>query len=299
MKKLFTRFQGLALDKSRNYFLVTSHGQTASMWLAGILNKIPGVYCTHGYTYPPMQAKLEEITHHDIYHRERSSKRFERLPLKQYFREISQATDAPIVGNVLSFYLGRLLDRSSRWQLNNKSLKIINVIRHPITRINSTLKTWDPHGEGALPPFVPVDFLNHCTHIIEYVTKHYKVDVNSSKAKSFIVALLAMQHIARDVRMAKKISVSNVKYEDLTRDINVFSDVLSHLTGLYSTESKQQINDIFHCDKINAHNKGASDDPEIQYEQWEPWQQAAYSYVSRLSDISSTYAEFQYKFLVP
>ena len=90
--------------EKKQHFLITSHGQTATLWLAIALNKHPKIFCTHAYSYPPAAAE-------EIHRLNASNERFWSLSVKDYFNELEAVNlIKPVMGNVHAFTYGRLTD---------------------------------------------------------------------------------------------------------------------------------------------------------------------------------------------
>jgi hypothetical protein len=293
VRKFISRIPAL----NRHCFLVTSHGQTASMWLAAVLNNIPEVFCSHGYTYPPRPAALHEITTDDLVLRDQSAARFNTLPVKKLFSEMREVTDKPIVGNVLAFYLGRLVHRMRNIEKYYRTYTIANVIRHPLVRLTSTLKTWHPPGEENVEPsFVPIDFHTRCTHIREFIAQSHQVDFTKVMNKSFVVCLLAMEDIAKDVSLAKAKNIPNFKCEAITGNVDDFRKFVLYLTNGKAKLTPDQWQELFSSKKINAHNKTGPAQPAEQYQLLEPWQQDAFKFMMKHTDMLNVYDGYGYDF---
>lgn len=298
MKQLLRRFFKDSSDTNQHHFLITSHGQTASMWLAAVLNCIPEIFCTHGYAYPPRPAKLEEITPDELTSREISAKRFETLSLDDFFSELRHATNKPIVGNVLAFYLGRLLSRVNKAKLKKRKFTLVNMIRHPVTRLTSTLKTWNPLDEDSSPAFTDLDFATRCNHFKDYILQAHQVDLTTHRNKSFVVALLAMEDITNDIRLAKLNHIPNIKYEDITTDKNYFGNFIQHISADRIKLSPDVLNSLFSSKRINAHNRRSNGEHEAsrQFQLWEKWQQDAFKFAMERTNMLHVYEGYNYDF---
>lgn len=277
MKNFIKHLLGIHIhsDKYENFFLITSHGQTASMWLAGVLSRIPEVFCTHGYSYPPQAAHLEELSSDEWALRRGSAERFNTLPLSTLHAELKSATNKPIIGNVLAFYLGRLFSRAGA--VHRRGVTVVNIVRHPVTRLTSTLKTWNISPDFA-PPFVELDFNTRCDHLKNFIMKsHKKVDFSTSD-KTFVVSLLAMEDISNDIKLANWHQIQNVKYEEMTTNKEVFSNLVKKVTSNQVNLSQDFLDNLFSSKRINPHNNTGITEADLQYQSWDKWKQDTFKF---------------------
>lgn len=291
---------GYETNKNKRYFLITSHGQTASMWLAAVLNRIPQVFCSHGYTYPPQAADLDELSNNEWALRQACFDRFQHLSLSNYFQELKSASDLPVIGNVLAFYLSRLFSKGgtpakTKRFLKRKNIVVANMVRHPVTRLTSTLKTWSNDESDVVPDFIQHDFNTRCHLMRLFLRKNHNVDFSINKNKAFLVALLAMEDISNDVKLANLHNIQNLKYEDITTDKQAFKKLIDLVTGQMEL-AYDHVDDLFASKKINAHNNTGISEAHKQYQSWEPWQQDAFKFTMERTDLLKTYHETGYDF---
>lgn len=289
------------LLKRQYFFLITTHGNTASVWLASAFNQYPDVFCTHGYDYPFPKNGIEpaEITAEQQNKRnEMTQKRFWRLTLHEFLYEIQRVTKKPVVGNVHAYTFGGLLRLLPGLQRKHRqNLIILNMVRHPVTRVNSMYKMFVSPDGLRVADFVESDFANRCHHFHDYLAKKYQLEY-TPKAKAFLVALLALEDITRDVVLANQYGYQNIVFERVTTDSRYFTEILKRIVDPYEALNADVAESVFKATpKVNQHNVGGNASAEEQYRTWESWQQDAYRYVVNLMRMDNVYAEFDYQLI--
>ena len=85
------------------YFIIFSAGATATKWIAASLGKHPDIFCSHGYTYPPSQAKSKEYTLDELRKLRKDKKRFYKISPENYFNELSSNINKKFLGCIHLF----------------------------------------------------------------------------------------------------------------------------------------------------------------------------------------------------
>lgn len=283
--------------KSKEFFIIASHGQTATMWFASALNRHPHIFCEHGYMYPPEGANGREFTLEEFKKRsEVTASRFWDLSIDQYIGELRDCTNELFAGSVHAFTYGRLANLMDVAPISfTDRLTILNMVRHPITRITSTFKCWNPVDAEKPSEFVFLskDFETRCGHLVEYINKRHQIEF-TPQDKSFIVAILSLEDITQDMVRAKQNKVYNICFEKLISDVTYFCNVVRRITG--NKLSHASIAELFHTKQVNKHNHQQERTPEQQYALWEPWQQDVFQFIVERHNMKEVYAEFDYAF---
>lgn len=289
------------LLKKKNYFLITTHGNTASLWLASALNQYPGVFCTHGYDYPFPATGIEprEITAEEQAKRGRVIReRFYDLSLAEFFHETQSVTSKPILGNVHAYTISRLIKLLPHFsEKHRQRLKIFNMVRHPVTRINSMYKMFVDEEGLAFADFVERDFETRCEHLRGYLAKYHSIEI-TNKVKAFVVSILALEAISSDVMLANQYGIENISFERVTTDSAYFTELLRKIVNLYCEFKPEIAEAIFAATpKINRHNNDQNLNAQQQYAAWLPWQQDLYRYMVQRMGMNDIYTEFGYELM--
>jgi hypothetical protein len=288
LKRLFGK-------KGKRYFLIASHGQTATLWLASAINRYPGVFCSHAYNYPPEGAQGRNLTGEENQIRiEMSANRFWTLDLNDFLSEIDNVTDHSIVGNVHAYTYGRvrqLLPTLTRAQRSN--FMAFNMVRHPVTRVMSMFRCWYNEETDQVAEFVNIDFKNRSDHIKNYILGRHKVEF-STRDKAFIVSLLAMEDITKDAALASKDNIENISFEKVTADQDYFIKLMRAIVGAEHFDSDVAASIFFETPLINKHNKSARLSIEEECGALQDWQRDALKFISDNSKMNDVYSGFGY-----
>lgn len=287
------------IKKSKpNEFVIASHGQTATLWLAAALNANKSIFCTHGYNYPPVATQIAEISIADQVARDNlTAERFWQLSLNEFMNELRANTNLPVIGNVHAFIYRRIHSLTRfRFRLRSRKITIMNMVRHPVTRVESMVRCWtnsDP--DRQVIPFVEHDFEHRSFHIRKQIENKYSLD-HTQDYKKFVVALLAIEDITKDILLAYTRGNRNIQFEKITTNLDYFSDVVTELLPeKYVVQS--EIEDMFSkTPKLNQHNKTNNPQtPEYIYNCWSDWQKEAFDFVIKSSGLDKIYTKLGYE----
>ncbi|VVC76482.1 hypothetical protein AQUSIP_17950 [Aquicella siphonis] len=294
VKSLIARY-----TQKKRYFIIASHGQTATLWLASALNQHQKIFCTHGYSYPVESADGRDHTPEQEQRRiQATNDRFWDLSVHAYLKELEEAASKPVIGNVHAFTIGRLLDLLPACpKETRRHLTLMNMVRHPVSRTVSTYKCWtNEHDETVIAPFVEKDFNTRCNHIIDYLTSRHAIDFNNNRNKNFVACLLVMEDITRDARLAEKKKIHNIKYEDITSDMDYLGKITRQLLGWRHKLSASELEQMFSQNRINRHNKQQAATPDQYFENWNDWQRDGFKFIAQRNDMKNVYSRQGYDF---
>jgi hypothetical protein len=277
----------------KRYFLITSHGQTATLWLAAVLNSHPSIFCSHAYSYPPIGAEPRELTiQEDLQRQKDASQRFWNLSLSDFFSELEHHSCKDIIGNVHGFTYGYLAPKLDQLPKQIKQhLEILNLLRHPVSRLMSMVRNWIKEEEQhQVVDFVAHDFTHRCTHILDFlIQRHQNIDLEHAQHKTFIVGLLAIEDITRDAMLAKKHCIPNLQFEQITSDTTCLLNILKRISGGSLSKKDRNLANIINIQQINQHNSRTKTSVQNQYEQWQPWQKHAFQFIMTRNDVGRFY----------
>lgn len=275
------------LLSGKRYFIVTSHGNTGTMWLAMNLNEHEKVFCTHSYQFPIIEpAEKLRIEKCGVNLLDNINANFWTLKLDDFFDQQERATKKPINGNVHAFIFARL------WQMlpelsyqRKRNLAVMNMMRHPITRINSCYHHW-LEGDANKFKFIDLDIKNNCKHILEFLSRRKHTVEPTYENKAFIVALLQSEHVAADVLLANKNGVPHIKFEEMTKSPDQYNMIFKHLT---KNENPNKL--ISSGDHKHGHNPDSKLSAHNQYDIWQDWKKDAFDFVFHNSNMATIYKD--------
>ncbi|MBN2644223.1 MAG: hypothetical protein JXR59_01970 [Desulfuromonadaceae bacterium] len=129
------------------YFIVTTYGRTASHWLTKVLNTHAEIVCNHGCfggRVAPLVAvgtQVSEEYNLDAIRTEAEAV-WRQSSLDDIFDRLEKEFSAKYYGNIHGFSWSFLNDKLANERVGRK-INIVNVVRHPINRIISSLNEWE------------------------------------------------------------------------------------------------------------------------------------------------------------
>lgn len=283
--------------KKHMRFAITSYGHTGTTWLATILNMHPQIVCVH---------RLSDPYDDSVYHLSSLYK-----PVKGvagYYDWISRwgTKDTKAVGNVHGLRLKWLLDEAilaehfSNQQAQifgdlyldaddkfdqhyRKIIKInqnpdhnmiyVNMIRHPITRIESCYVYWTKKVHRMYGLIGQVGY--HKLFDMLELMMVYGVPIDSEKKLVFLLAMVEEQLAYADMYDAIKLGIPQVRYEDIIVNPQALEDLIIYISAGKIKPSKQEVLDMIQTAPINVGNRKHVTPAEI-YASWEDWQKLAF-----------------------
>jgi len=214
------------------------------------------------------------------------------LSIDDYFDVIEGNAEAEVFGCVhtyaLDSFLGRLQTEQPR-----RSFQISNVIRHPITRIESF---WRRNtAVGAEVPKHKAFFHRRYSEnklaqeLSKQVSRRHKINWKESNNWYFVLAVLNMVGDRAEI----DIEADHVRMEDLVGDADAFRGLFEHLTAGAIVPGEDYIENVAASAPMNEQN-AKNTEPEEQFAQWDAWKQDLVREVSRRYDFPKGYGRFGY-----
>lgn len=240
-------------------FLITSHGHTATTWLALVLSSHPEIGCSH-HTYslqPPK--KLKPSLHAPI-------------SLVNYFAELkSQAKPQfKAIGNIHGFVYSEIQQQLKKMP----NLTVVNMIRHPISRIESARSNWLKTKKAL--DIANAEFYQESLRYAELVNKKYKLDFKSNiNAYMFLKALSQQDQVYTDMRLAKENKILQIKYEEITKDPALLGKLINYITHGKVQVSYPMLKILISKPAQNTNNVKKLTEQQV-YATWPEWQKYAF-----------------------
>lgn len=259
-------------------FLLTSDGSAATTWLSQVLNNIHTVYCTHYNA--DLNGELIDVEH---------------ISVEKYFQTIKSKanTDSKYVGNVHGYILNMLQDVELP-----QNLIIANLIRHPITLLDSSEKFWakKKRGKEFYNYFIkhlddsPNNFftksVNHYTpsyaEALEYdreLQKKYKIDpsdYNTFEYWVFLINLGRFDRIHANMQTADALGIPQFKFEDYTQDPKTLQNIILYITNNQKAISNHTASRLVNIPAQNV-TRDSKPSPEQIYTSWSDWKKVAFA----------------------
>lgn len=275
-------FSTIAYGK-KHYFLITALGQMGTFWLASQLNKHPSIFCTHAYDKPLWGATGAPLTGEEG-ERQRSiiKTRLGTLKLRHFLNEHAQATNKYFVGNVHAYNVDQVV--LMKQQESMKSIRVVNLIRHPVSRIRSMFNCikneWFKEGYIDHLSFVPKAYLSQGRPIVQELFPSRLTEFDDSLDKQFFIyAVLHEKRSAAHAALAQQHQIPNLRYEDLTTSKEHLRQLVNYVCGDTLPHVDNWLSQDVTYKKANPHSGLETHTLEAVFKAWEPWQKSLYDYI--------------------
>lgn len=262
-----------------NQFIVTSQGLAATRWLCHVLAAHGDVYVAHG------RHSLESIVSEGAKVRdlEDCNSSYDSLTLgiqlitfyeTQTLAEIFTAykttmPSAKAYGCVHSFSLRTLIEKASSLSENlTDNFKIVNLVRHPISYIESHIGLVKVARLHRLPIHQHYSETMFQNALSRYPELHLFEVPNTDDFIDFTVSCLSCVNQQQDFRYS---SFSSIPMERITSNVEELTALCQYLTGL--DFSDVGLDKLIQRGSINSHRQNQANDPLEIYDSWETWKQ--------------------------
>lgn len=291
----------MPIDEAPAYFIVACMGHSGSTWLSEMLGRHPDIVCSHAYEPPPFSipgdaaagAVNAGATPEEIQRRLNEARyRIRTLPLDELFQELFRYAEARAYGNI-HMYNVRSLRASAQRFPPSTSIKVANLIRHPVAWVDS--RTGNFIGQmnrsaSAVQEFH--DSYASCQEDLEPLVAEYGLDLTEREVLAFLAAVTHLGGLIGDVLAWPDIWF--VKMEDLTCDRESFAHFVREITAGKITADAQYLDSVFAESKRNTHSKNSGLEAEERYTAWSEWQRRAYGMMSRRFRVPEVYGKLGY-----
>ncbi len=279
---------------NENFFIVTCHGWSGSLWFAHAMNLHEKIICTHSAMnkLASMEAYDEEKT---VKVRKLARDQREDISMLDLFLEIRNNGRADAYGCVHTL---RLRDVPSMLTRNRIPCQFMNLVRHPVNLVNSGFGQIDEMSSYDV--FVMIDICDSLRNEMDFfieLAELYELNLCDQQVKSFLCACYHMMHLAQDLNTSPDIEMDFIKMETLTQDRGYYTSIIDKLTRKSIEMDDDYLDRVFQSGEIHKHRKGQKKLTAVeQYKVWEPWQQHAFSFLIEKSGIEKQYRKLGYDF---
>ena len=288
-------------------FIVTSHGWSASNWLAFALNKHPEILCTHSARNIVASAREmnsnENLRRHlKTLHQGYVSRQNESLD--NIYATIEGNGSARLYGSVHVVRLRDLPIIYEKFGPSKRFFNIINLIRHPISLV------WS--GYGQFQELFRYDLnelhwtsgkvLKYGKEFIYQLADKYEINVGELENLAFLGASAVLSSLRLDFDAEKRLKdIPNVafhghiKMEEVTKQPKQLKQIISLLSeGELSTQF-EYIEDVYRSGIVNQHKSDPNKrDAEKRYAQFSAWQKEAFVHFLNCFDLRKEYEKIGY-----
>jgi hypothetical protein len=283
-------------------FIVTSHGWSASNWLAFILNQNSHITTSHSAANlldeklsNNIKDKLKDF--HDGYKNRQSR------PIDESYDFIESHGNADFFGSVHLYRLRDLPVQYEKFKNPKRNFNVVNLIRNPIDLV------WSGYGQFKDLFKTDINELHWTTgkiledkDFIYHLNDKYDLLIGDYENLAFIGAARVLGSLRLDLDAMDKIEnipfikyLGEVKMEDVTSKPEILKGLVLKLTNNEIEVSKEYLNEIYKIGQINKHKQ---DNKKItsqeRYESLKDWQQETLLYYLNKYNIIEAYKSFGY-----
>jgi hypothetical protein len=276
--------------KEPNYFFVTSYGRTATMWLTHALDLHPDIVCTHGPSLHHSEGS------EDFVQIQKTASLFYAIGLKKILASIGAGSNKKCIGNIHA-YTALNLSIKQNAERDAPRIRSVNLLRHPITRINSFWGRfrYERTLNSPMAQWINEESLKQPRYqqVLQELQSHHDVTIESFDERAFFHAVMQMSTDSGDL----PIHVPHIVSERLVADIDYFCYVLELLIGDDIPISTDYLSSVTKLGKLNAAKDGGRSAIQV-FEEWQPWQRTLFLLFLRdHPSLQEAYTSFGYSLL--
>jgi len=290
-------------------FIITSHGWSASNWLAYALNLHPRVVCSHSArnlladeksmnSNANLKRHLADLHKGYVSRQERS--------IDCAYREINSMGEADLYGSVHVYRLRDLPVVYEKFGASKDAFNVMNLVRHPVSLV------WS--GFGQFKDLFRYDLnelhwtsgkvLENGQALLSRLSETYDLNVGELDNLAFLGAAAVLGSLRLDldaldktVRLPDVRFMGHIKMENVTRTPEVLARAIEALSDQTLLAEEPYLNAVYDAGVVNEHKKdGNKFDAASRYLQFAPWQKEAFGYFFSKYDLEPAYREMGYNF---
>lgn len=291
----------------RQYFIVTSHGWSASNWLAFAINLHSEIICTHSARNMIASEKNMNSDHHLKNELDRLHQGYllrQNRSLDDGYDEIERYGNAKSYGSVHVYRMRDLPVLYEKFGPPKRSFQVMNLIRHPVSLV------WS--GYGQFKQLLRYDLnelhwtvgkvLHFARSFVFDLAKRYDLYIGDSENLSFLCAAAVLSSLRLDFDADAKIRAlpgidfhGHIKMEDVTTRKKDFAKALNTLCPDHKACDPGYLENVFATGVVNAHkNDPNKHDAQLRYSRFTDWQKEAFNHFLNLFQLRNNYEKIGY-----
>jgi hypothetical protein len=273
---------------------VCSHGRTATSWLTRLLNQHPDIVASHGPTSPPTlvgryKGRLGSLNDPILDPDAVQDRPI--VQLRDELRALRKGRYFARVHTLSAFHAIKKL-RDERPDLN---VRVVNIVRHPVTRAESYLRHWLTPLRRARFETVLAQRWRDDALLQSYarmVERDFpRVELAATENAFFLLAVLWIVQDFQDFTLP----IDHFACESLVSDPDAFRRFMHRTFGPDIALPEKLMRAHRSMPRLNTTSARAVR-PETVYRGWEDWQRALFARLCGDAEMPRLYARFGYDF---
>lgn len=264
---------------SRDIFLITCPGNCATTWLSRVLSNHPQIYCSHALSHHKDSQNLIQRVR-DLHH-------YQQMPFYSAVTDLAKEhVDKKYIGNAHGYKIATLIANVMKFP-HAGNIRIVNMMRHPITWIASTHGNYIKQSKFSTFSLgdILAKFNSDYVFFQEQASKH-QCDPMDWNFILFCAACVRLNEIKNDFVTIEKHNMQNIqhyKMEETTTDAEVLKRLIKSITSDEILIGDAYIEQVYAEGKVNKH-RSKTLSIEEQYNDWYEWQRDIFNlYMNKLS----------------
>lgn len=272
---------------------ICSHGRTATTWITHALNSHPDIAAVHGPISPPGAAD-QAFDSKTLLRRGWDTSKFFALSIDEMANEMAQLSDKPFKARVHALNAYRLTEKIKA-EKPACHIRAINVIRHPVTRIQSFQNKWtDDWAESKnLRAFFEGYYrANPYARELQKAAAEHKIAIpDSQESKLFVCAVAWLVNDFQDFGT----DIPVFLHERLISDPEYWIAMLRAAFGPNLTIPFTHIRNVQKLKPKNVSDVANRSSAEV-YANWDVWKRFVFNHFALKYNIAAMYRRYGYEF---
>ena len=292
----------------KKYFIVTSHGWSASNWVAHALNLHKDIVCSHSARNAlandkDLQSNENLKVHLNSLHTGYVARQEKNIDGS--YDEIERMDEGKYFGSVHLYRLRDLPVVYAKYGNFKREFSLMNLVRHPVNLV------WS--GYGQFKDLFRYDInelhwtlgkvLNESREFVFSIGNKYELNLGDFENLAFIGAACVLGSLRKDLDAVEKVKVipqihfnGYLQMEQVTTDPEAYKKfVATLLPGI--TPDQNYMDAVFSTGAINKHKH---DSKKItfaeRYASWADWQKEVFMFYFNKYDLRKEYENYGYDF---
>ena len=293
----------------KKYFIVTSHGWSASNWLAYALNLHPDIICTHSArniqaTEKSMNSNINLRQNLKNLHKGYVAR--QNCKIEKTYNSIEKLGEAKLYGSVHVYRLRDLPVLYEKYDKFRYRFNVINLVRHPISLV------WS--GYGQFKDLFRYDLnelhwtsgkiLNTAREFIFKLALKYDLYIGDLENLAFLGAAAVLGSLRLDLNAIGRVKaipevnfLGHIQMEEITAKPEVLQHSIKNISDGSMKVNGEYLETVYATGIVNQHKDDVDKrDALARYNKFSDWQKETFHYFMKKYDLCKAYEQIDYDF---